>query len=96
MHAHEAGYDSFNTARVLLRIAGRYYALLQEYKVAKETDAESKAATKLMDFIHRPDPLGVVESGELSMLPRFDGRFWRRWVNRLRVNGTVEGEFVLV
>lgn len=96
MHAHEAGYDSFNTARVLLRIAGRYYALLQEYKAAKETDAESKAATKLMDFIHRPDPLGVVESGGGSMLPRFEGNFWGKWVNRLRVNGTVEGEFVLV
>lgn len=95
MHAHEAGYDSFNTARVLLRIAGRYHALLQECKVAKETDAESKATAKLMDFIHRPNPLGVVESGEGYILPGFEGQFWRKWVNKLRVNGTVEGEFVL-
>lgn len=95
MHAHEAGYDSFNTARVLLRIAGRYHALLQECKAAKETDAESKAAAKLMDFIHKPNPLGIVESGEGSMLPKFEGRFWKKWVNRLRVNGTAEGEFVL-
>lgn len=99
-HAHEAGYDSFNTARVLLRIVGRYYTYLQECKATKEPNPEGRAALKLMDFIHKPDLFAAsmekLGGGDSEvMLPSFEGKFWKKFVNRLRVNGTMESEFVL-
>lgn len=98
--AHEAGYDSFNTARILLKMTGRYHNYLQRYKKAGDPDPESKAAQGLMEYIHKRDhdaldaTPGHVEPEPL-ILPGFEKTFWKRFVNRLRVNGTAEGEMVL-
>ncbi|RPB13962.1 ribonuclease CAF1 [Morchella conica CCBAS932] len=99
--AHEAGYDAYITAYVLLKAAGRYNSYLQAFKKEGESNAEEMAAAKLMEHIYYTELMSE-ESKHIEdegFLPPFGkngfGGFWASWCNKLRVNGTAESEFIL-
>lgn len=99
--AHEAGYDAYITAFVLLKAAGRYNSYLQAFKKEGESNTEEMAAAKLMDHIYLAELMSE-ESKHIEdegFLPPFSknglGGFWGSWCNKLRVNGTAESEFIL-
>ncbi|RPB02215.1 ribonuclease CAF1 [Choiromyces venosus 120613-1] len=95
--AHEAGYDSYNTAQILVRLVGRYHAYLTRHLETKSDDPETMAIKKLLDFLHRLDrfPLADHRIDMPKRVPSLDLPFWKDFINKLRVNGTLEGLWLL-
>lgn len=95
---HNAGYDSFVTAKVLLKLITSYQSRLGE---GKEPAAEKKAREGMVEFINlmgQYDPAHsdqAAAQGDELLLPPFDSRVWNGLKNRLRVNGTEECVVVL-
>ncbi|KAL7273652.1 hypothetical protein RUND412_003464 [Rhizina undulata] len=99
--AHEAGYDSYNTARILIKLIGRYCANL-EFSDKQEPEKKKRAREALMKHLdgRRYEPYttsSTKEPPEFMLIPDFGFEpIWGDFVNRLRVNGTMEGECLLV
>ena len=94
---HNAGFDSFNTAKVLLKLIANYRSrLLQE---GTHAQAEKNARLSLIDYINKmghydPDTMPPDVENDF-VLPPFRSRFWAGFVNRLRCNG-VEPNVVIL
>ncbi|KAG0130761.1 ribonuclease H-like domain-containing protein [Tuber indicum] len=95
--AHEAGYDSYNTAQILIRLIGRYQAYLSHHLASENGDPESMAIKHLLDYLHRLDrfPLADHRIDIPKRFPSLESGFWKVFTNKLRVNGTMEGLWVL-
>ena len=87
---HEAGYDSWITANVLLRQTLQVYVLEYDESSSASSDSSEgstfkvvpKGWTKLLELEDTP---------WLAVLPVWEHGFWKSFGNRLRVNGTAEG-----
>jgi len=95
--AHEAGYDSYNTAQILIRLVGRYQAYLNHHLQVQNGDPQSIAIKLLLDYLHGLDrfPLADHRIDIPKRFPSPESGFWRVFNNKLRVNGTLEGLWVL-
>jgi poly(A)-specific ribonuclease len=62
-----------------------------------EPDPELKAMKMLMDFVHRLDKFPTFEHTKPipSSFPGFGSDFWNVFSNILKVNGTIEGVWLL-
>ncbi len=93
---HEAGFDSFLTAKVLIRLATQVGADTPEEEEEEEDDGEM--------YVMASEDGGVPLDGGApsqarastpwppahTMMPHGENRFWSQYGNKLRVNGTVE------
>lgn len=94
---HNAGFDSLNTAKVLLKLIANYHSkLLQE---GNDAQAEKNARVSLVNFINKMghyDPDTIPPEVERDfVLPPFQSRFWAGFINRLRCNGVEPNVMVL-
>ncbi len=87
---HEAGFDSFLTAKVLIRLATQIGAETTddgEDEEAFETASEDGGVP--LDE-GAPSQVRAPMPSTHTMMPHGESSFWRRYGNKLRVNGTVE------
>jgi len=95
---HNAGYDSYITAKVLLKLITNYQTRLGE---DQGPAAEEKARESMIEFINLMGQYDPAHSGRAAaqgdelLLPPFDSQVWNGLKNLLRVNGTEEGVVVL-
>ena len=92
---HEAGYDSFMTARALVRMAA-HLSVFRASAAQREGGAKPPQAAG-MATSDKQTRRGREKSTDPplqipSKMPPWTDRFWETYMNRLRVNGTVEGE----
>ncbi|KAA8907339.1 CAF1 family ribonuclease-domain-containing protein [Sphaerosporella brunnea] len=91
---HNAGFDSFNTAKVLLKLMTLYQCHLNQ--AGSGAIAEQVARTSMVEFLNR---MGRINPEQFLhqdiLLPPFDSHLWGGLKNHLRVNGTVENVVIL-
>ncbi|KAK6341274.1 hypothetical protein TWF696_008357 [Orbilia brochopaga] len=101
---HEAGHDAWNTARALVKLAFRmYYAGSDTPPMPTETSSEVvKRKQEIEEAVAaRPPRAGLAKMVELektpalARIPGWPSKFWTVFGGRLRVNGTIEGEFTI-
>jgi DNA polymerase III epsilon subunit-like protein len=91
---HNAGYDSFITARVLIKLITNYQNHLKFEKIGSQ--GITNARQKMVAFVNQMGTNHEIRAlhGD-SLVPDFQNNLWNGFKNRLRVNGTVEGIVVL-
>ncbi|EWC47046.1 hypothetical protein DRE_03808 [Drechslerella stenobrocha 248] len=101
---HEAGYDAWNTARALVKLSCRMHVAGSDNpsmptEATPELDERKKNIEEALAL--RPPRAGLSRMVELEMtpelarIPDWSSKFWTIFGGRLRVNGTVEGEFTI-
>src|ERR1700760_4635818 len=78
---HEAGFDSYQTARIMILLSAKLYA---SEKIEAIDPLNQKSKSRLS-----PSYTSSSESASIVM-PSFDDQFWMEYGNRLRVFGTAE------
>jgi hypothetical protein len=93
---HEAGYDSYLTARVIillsakLEAAGNYLSDDDGGGVPLTADGQILIQTGLGAFTLDPSARSFKDQKKDAFMPSFESDFWRVYANRLRVFGTEE------
>jgi hypothetical protein len=91
---HNAGYDSYNTAKVFLKIMTLYQCHLKQ--TGSGAIAEQVARASMVEFLNRmgrSNPEQFLHQDLL--LPPFSSHIWNGLKNSIRVNGTMENVVIL-
>ncbi|KAF3938323.1 hypothetical protein ABW19_dt0209328 [Dactylella cylindrospora] len=101
---HEAGFDSWNTARALAKLSVRMYVAGSDdppppNEVSPDIDERKSQIAEALQT--RPKGTGyhalvdLEKTPSQAKIPNWSSKFWTVFGGRLRVNGTIEGEFTI-
>jgi poly(A)-specific ribonuclease len=93
---HEAGYDSYLTARIIillsakLEASGTYLSEDDGGGVSLTADGQGPIQTGLAALISDSSALSFKDQRQKTLMPPLESDFWKVYGNRLRVFGTDE------
>ena len=87
--AHDAGFDTWQTANVLLKLLNNYRNHRETAVGESESEVHASAMTKLASFVNMQGKGTPVQGA--NEFPGPEDPLWKPFMNILRMNGTEEG-----